>query len=465
MVIALLAILLALPAAADTYLVNPDGSGDFTTIQDAIHAAADEDTIELACDVVYRGQGNRDIDYLGKAMTVRSECGDPQRCTIDCEGTISEPHRGFYFHSGEGPASALESVTITGGCTGGNLFGGAIFCSGASPSITNCIFQRNYADYGGGVCCLSYSAPILLDCAFYENSAGDSGVGGGFDCDGSSPILINCAFYGNSAGWGGGIKCSSSNCQLSGCVVADNQALPGGGVACIWSTLIAGNCTLARNRGGGIECDLGSSAYLDRTIIAFSLEGAALLCHYDATATLTCCDVYGNEGGDWIDCIEDQALINGNFHEDPLFCGDTSPDYPLNLRPDSPCAPGNHPYGWDCGLIGACDVGCPPAGVEEETAPVAALRLAVATPNPFELWTRIAYTVPAGTPDSWVLLCVYDAAGRRIRTLVDASLPAGTYNVTWDGTTDSGVAASAGVYFCRFEVMGEGLTQRIALMR
>jgi pectin methylesterase-like acyl-CoA thioesterase len=58
------------PSGASVYVVRPDGSGDFPTIQAAIDAAIDGDTVELA-DGTFRGDGNRDPDYLGKAITVR----------------------------------------------------------------------------------------------------------------------------------------------------------------------------------------------------------------------------------------------------------------------------------------------------------------------------------------------------------------------------------------------------------
>ena len=46
------------------------------------------------------GEGNRGIDFSGKAITVRSENG-PENCIIDCNGTEEELHRGFFFQSGE----------------------------------------------------------------------------------------------------------------------------------------------------------------------------------------------------------------------------------------------------------------------------------------------------------------------------------------------------------------------------
>jgi len=68
----------AMPAWSDTCLVRPDGSGDFATIQAALDAARDGDVIELA-DGTFTGEGNRDVHFLGKAVTVRSQSADPTR--------------------------------------------------------------------------------------------------------------------------------------------------------------------------------------------------------------------------------------------------------------------------------------------------------------------------------------------------------------------------------------------------
>jgi hypothetical protein len=55
--------------------------------------------------------------------------------------------------------------------------------------------------------------------------------------------------------------------------------------------------------------------------------------------------------------ISDQTGQNGNIAVDPEHCGvDDSGNY--YLQSDSPCAPGNHPDGYECGLIGAWEVGC-----------------------------------------------------------------------------------------------------------
>ena len=74
-------------------------------------------------------------------------------------------------------------------------------------------------------------------------------------------------------------------------------------------------------------------------------------------------------------------------------------------------------------------------------------------PNPFNPSTRIAYELPVA---SLVRLWIYDAAGRRVRTLLDAVQPPSAHDVTWNGTDDAGSFVAAGIYFCRFEARGLG---------
>lgn len=64
----------SLPAVATTYTLKPDGTGDFGTIQAAIDGTINGDIIELE-DGTYAGFGNRDINFSGKAVTIRSASG------------------------------------------------------------------------------------------------------------------------------------------------------------------------------------------------------------------------------------------------------------------------------------------------------------------------------------------------------------------------------------------------------
>ena len=65
-----------------------------------------------------------------------------------------------------------------------------------------------------------------------------------------------------------------------------------------------------------------------------------------------CSDVFGNAGGDAL-CGPD---LGGNFSADPLFCLVRWPDFGFSgLQNGSPCWPGNHPSGAECGRIGVED--------------------------------------------------------------------------------------------------------------
>lgn len=108
------ALLLPQPAEPTTYLVNPDGSGDFPTIQDAVDTVVNGDVIELGSGV-FTGPGNHDVTFLAKAITIRSQTGNPLACVIDAQGSASHEARGFVFDQFETPLSRLEGVTVMNG--------------------------------------------------------------------------------------------------------------------------------------------------------------------------------------------------------------------------------------------------------------------------------------------------------------------------------------------------------------
>ena len=60
--------------------------------------------------------------------------------------------------------------------------------------------------------------------------------------------------------------------------------------------------------------------------------------------------------------MEGELGLRGNFSADPLFCDAAAGDFTLSSQ--SPCLPGNHPDGADCGLIGAFGQGCGTVSVQ-----------------------------------------------------------------------------------------------------
>jgi hypothetical protein len=231
-------------------------------------------------------------------------------------------------------------VTITNGYAPfdtNRKAGGAIFCWFASPTITNCVCVGNHADRGGAIAILQSSSTVL-DCVISDNfgAVHGGGIYTGTDI-GAVPVLTEIVFWSNeTSGKGGGIVFNACDAILTNCTFHENEASSGGTV---WT--------------------LGDSQPLiSNTIVSSSLGSRWIYCENGGSATLQCCDVYGNQGGDWVDCIAGQEGINGNMSVDPAFCAPDIGD--LSLQSSSPCAPGNHPDGYDCGLIGALPIGCEP---------------------------------------------------------------------------------------------------------
>ncbi len=280
----------------------------YSTIQEAINRSWNGGTVQVA-DGTYTGQGNRDIDFLGRAITVRSENG-PENCIIDCNGTQDEPYRGFYIHSAEDSNSVIDGFTITNGYAP-NGFGGGIYCRDSSPTVTNCTFSENSADLGGGAMRNYNSSPAITNCTFSGNSA-DFG-GGMYNSSGSSPMLTNCTFSANTAsgafGEGAGMANQEASPTLINCTFTDNTASGGGGggmynVICdptypkLTNCIFSGNST-GRN-GGGMYNYRYSSPTLTNCVFtgnSTGRDGGGMYNYRYSSPTLTNCIFTGNSTG------------------------------------------------------------------------------------------------------------------------------------------------------------------------
>jgi len=92
----------------------------------------------------------------------------------------------------------------------------------------------------------------------------------------------------------------------------------------------------------------------------------------------------------------------------------------------------------------------------------AGLFLAPPRPNPSPgpvIWT---FTLPRAAR---AVLSIFDLRGRRVGLLLDAELPAGLHERSWDGRDARGRAAPPGIYVARLDVEGARLTRRAALIR
>ncbi len=85
-----------------------------------------------------------------------------------------------------------------------------------------------------------------------------------------------------------------------------------------------------------------------------------------------------------------------------------------------------------------------------------------AHPNPFNPRTSFSFALAKAGP---ARLAIYDIRGRLVRSLVNASLPAGEQSVEWDGTTDQGNAAPSGIYFARLGTAAGTQTVKVTLAK
>jgi hypothetical protein len=330
----LVLLVLASSASARTWYVRPDGLGDASTIQAAVDSAAAGDTLLLA-DGVYRGDGNRDVS-VGKWLMIQSESDDPEACIIDCEGSSASPHRALsiaYLGGGDDPEVSGLSVV-----NGWHYEGGAIWVDPPGVDIRNCVFSGNYAGRGGGVFIAESGSPsVISECVFSGND-GNRGSAVYAIYHHSYVIIEHCLFTNNNSEW---------------CTVGVEDEELG------WILVELNNCTFVGNSGyysavhsRAAEPDC---CRLNNCIISFGTgepwPGGECLVY--------CTAFYGNQHyPDGPSTYGPATWDNGNFMGCPSFCDRLGDPPDLHICSGSPCAPGNHPYGFDCGLIGALGVGC-----------------------------------------------------------------------------------------------------------
>lgn len=393
LILALACVLSSPAVAAELHVPS-----EFPTIQAAIDASVDGDSVVVAPGI-YSGAGNSNINYQGRAITVRSiEPTDPSvvaTTIIDCAG---EP-RGLRFNSGETGTSVVEGFTLKS-CS---LY--AIECVNSSPTIRNCIIE------GGGISCTA-SSPTITDCSIdaagptgaLRNNAGsmptvtrcrfrgsshsnpvtntDGSHATYRDCEfvdntaramsnyRSDPLLINCAFIRNETAAntsfedGAAIKNRESSPTLIGCTFIGNAvrgAFGFGGAIHgeLESHLTLINCVLDANYslggGGGIHLSFSSSANLINCTISNN-TGDGVRVRKGCSVTIVNSIVWRNFGpevsGEGLieishSCVEGLEILDiagsGNIAQDPLFESMFGPDGLLGTGDEDlrvhPCSP------------------------------------------------------------------------------------------------------------------------------
>ncbi len=287
--------------------------------------------------------------------------------------------------------------------------------------------------------------------------------GGGISLN-SPAIFRDCIIRGNTTqGYGGAIYCSNIPITVENCLIVDNSAgVAGGGVFLVGSSnsieRILRGCTISNN-----DAPTGAGIYnwrlyantpsppltIENCIIANNKTSQAVKCDNAADpVTVSCSDIYGNEGGDWTHCIYGQNGIDGNFSEDPRFCNIYGGNYTLDSQ--SPCLPENNGCEVLIGVYGeGCDV---MTALPGDPAPLPGV---YNFPNPFNPETQIVFAL---TDAETITIRIFDSTGRVVRDLIDTErYPAGSHSVHWQGLDDTGRPLPSGVYHCRIAI-GQSIT-------
>jgi len=347
----------------DLLITDCNGLGEYETIQGAIDAACDGDTVLVLPCTYYEN-----IDFLGKAITVRSinpEYPATVEATVidgsqpDIPGKASVV--AFTHH--EGTDSVLDGLFLTGGLgryrSDGNLHGGGIYCEYSGPTVSNCIIKGNsVSGWGGGIYCRAFYTSYILritGCTISNNEAMNS-AGIYSACD---LIILDSVIKDNVAEWSfGGIYCYTGDLTVANCVISGNIAsgLCGGvasehanavvrdsmiinntgcGVTLLQghTTAIISNCTIAHNSAGvyagGVNCEGYDTALFTNNIIWGNVapEGPQILIA-DSTLTVDYSDIEGGQDGIsfWHETGE---LVWGcdNIDLDPMFVDPDNGDF------------------------------------------------------------------------------------------------------------------------------------------
>jgi predicted outer membrane repeat protein len=228
---------------------NEPGSGTyndpFGRIQDAIDTAQNGDVIEILPGI-YTGEGNFNLDPMGKSITIRSSTPEDEDIVA---ATIIDPNGfgpGFYLYSGEDSNCIIEGLTIRNGYRGKS--GGGFSCYNSQPTIRNCIVKSCATGTHGGGMYFMDSTVRVSGCVIRDNIA--TVDGGGIECFRSSGFIVNCLLFSNRTdSWrGGGIDSYGCNGLLiRNCTFAANTAYRGGGIYAWDSSLDLSNNILWEN--------------------------------------------------------------------------------------------------------------------------------------------------------------------------------------------------------------------------
>ena len=326
-------------AQGDTYYVSvSENCGGavpcYTSIQSAVDAALDGDTIKIT-QGVYTSTGFQ-VVYINKAITVTggyiinnwvSNYPITQPTVIDAENIPRR--RGVYIDGTSMLTITLDGLTILNGYAENANGGGIYILSGTIILQDNRIANNTAPDHlrGGGGVSIAGGTISLHNNLFEENSC--NSAGGGLLIEGGLVTLEGNVFQSNDSGSrGGGLMIKGGVVDLVGNTIISNGADIGGGILLDGGILTATGNSFKSNTsdqsGGGVYTDHGISTFTGNDFRGNNAanNGGGIAIESD-NATLTYNSFYtnssGNNGGGIWTHYADTIFLTSN-----IVCGNSA---------------------------------------------------------------------------------------------------------------------------------------------
>jgi len=325
----------------------------YTTIQEAIDASLDGDTVLVAAGT-YTGPGNMDLRVLEKSITLASEAGY-EKTVIDCD----QEGRAITIQNVSEGEVIIQGFTFTDGLnrlSQPEIGGGALYSDSCRLTIRNCLISGNRAcstssgswnSYGGGVYVGPDSTVVVEASVISGNESrlwsteSNLACGGGIACRGGTVILRGCTVSRNTA-WaqagtsdpqgcsngharGAGIYCDEGLMELEDTDLSENEATAslgdfyviqlwarGGGaytknsqVAILSCSIMNNSCRASGSRsGGGLFFEGSGTAAIQHSRISGNdideavgyFSGGGIYCSLDELRLFNC-EIVGNRSG------------------------------------------------------------------------------------------------------------------------------------------------------------------------
>jgi hypothetical protein len=310
------------PCTARVFTVDVNGGADYQTIQGAINASFDGDTV-----IVRPGLYVEQVFFNGRRITVRSESPNDSEI-VEATTIASDADYGVVFDMGEDGQSVLTGLKVAGQ---------GILCVGTSPAIVGNII-RDCA--GSGIAGQNGAAPLIAGNTLVGNRVDDFG-GGIASCGG---VIRNNIIAGNWAGTQGGGLYECYGTIRNNTITGNIAGVAGGGLSrCpgpVSSNIIAFNeATIAGDIYG--DCDTMYNVFWRNANRRYGENG--ILGTGDALIDpLFALEGYWNVGD--IQDSEDDVWVDGDYHvmSEAGRWDPTGRDWVSDVE-TSPCVDGGDP--------------------------------------------------------------------------------------------------------------------------